>query len=308
MSPESLFRTRLAYDELFARQCALRLRRAHRRKEPGRAIAGDGRFSGKLLASLGFAPTRAQARSTDEIFADMAEPAPMLRLLQGDVGSGKTLVAALAMARAAEAGLQSALMAPTDLLARQHGATLAPMLAAAGVSMAVLTGRDKGRDRKAILARLAAGELSVVIGTHALFQDEVAFKDLGLIVIDEQHRFGVSDRMRMVAKGFAPHVLVMSATPIPRTLALSIHGDMDISVLDEKPPGRMPIRTATMPTTRMSEVIDAIADASARGERAYWVCPLIEESEAVDLAAVQDRYEQLQANASALASKSCTGA
>ncbi len=294
VSPESLFRTRLAYDELFARQCALRLRRSHRRKEPGRAIVGDGRLGGKLLTSLGFAPTRAQARSTEEIYADMAEPAPMLRLLQGDVGSGKTLVAALAMARAAEAGLQSALMAPTDLLARQHGATLAPMLDAAGVSMAVLTGRDKGRDRKAILARLAAGELSVVIGTHALFQDEVTFHDLGLIVIDEQHRFGVSDRMRMVAKGFAPHVLVMSATPIPRTLALSIHGDMDISVLDEKPPGRMPIRTATMPTSRMSEVIEAIADASARGERAYWVCPLIEESEAIDLAAVQDRYEQLK--------------
>jgi|CXWL01.1.fsa_nt_gi ATP-dependent DNA helicase RecG len=294
VSPESLFRTRLAYDELFARQCALRLRRSHRRKEPGRAIVGDGRLGGKLLASLGFAPTRAQARSTEEIYADMGEPAPMLRLLQGDVGSGKTLVAALAMARAAEAGLQSALMAPTDLLARQHGATLEPMLDAAGVSMAVLTGRDKGRDRKALLARLTAGELSVVIGTHALFQDEVSFRDLGLIVIDEQHRFGVSDRMRMVAKGFAPHVLVMSATPIPRTLALSIHGDMDISVLDEKPPGRMPIRTATMPTSRMSEVIDAIADASARGERAYWVCPLIEESEAIDLAAVQDRYEQLK--------------
>jgi ATP-dependent DNA helicase RecG len=294
VAPESLFRTRLAYDELFARQCALRLRRAHRRKSPGRAVTGDGRFTALLLASLGFQPTGAQTRSSAEIFADMAEPAPMLRLLQGDVGSGKTLVAALAMARAAEAGLQSALMAPTDLLARQHGATLAPLLAAAGISMAVLTGRDKGKDRKAIMALLAAGELSVVIGTHALFQDEVTFHDLGLIVIDEQHRFGVSDRMRMVAKGFAPHVLVMSATPIPRTLALSIHGDMDLSVLDEKPPGRQPIRTATMPTSRMSEVIDAIADAAARGERAYWVCPLIEESEAVDLAAVQDRYEQLR--------------
>ncbi len=294
VSSQSPFRTRLAYDELFARQCALRLRRAHRRKAPGRAVAGDGRYTSKLLAGLGFKPTRAQARSNDEIFADMGQPAPMLRLLQGDVGSGKTLVAALAMARCAEAGLQSALMAPTDLLARQHGATLAPLLEAAGVSMAVLTGRDKGRDRKAIMARLAAGDLSVVIGTHALFQDEVSFHDLGLIVIDEQHRFGVSDRMRMVAKGFAPHVLVMSATPIPRTLALSIHGDMDLSVLDEKPPGRMPIRTATMPTSRLSEVLDAIADASARGERAYWVCPLIEESEAVDLAAVQDRYEQLR--------------
>jgi ATP-dependent DNA helicase RecG len=230
-----------------------------------------------------------------EIFADMAEPAPMLRLLQGDVGSGKTLVAALAMARTAEAGLQSALMAPTDLLARQHGATLEPLLAAAGVAMAVLTGRDKGAARREILARLAAGELSVIIGTHALFQEEVAFRDLGFIVIDEQHRFGVSDRMRMVAKGFAPHVLAMSATPIPRTLALSIHGDMDLSVLDEKPPGRQPIKTATMPTSRTSEVMQAIAEAAKRGERAYWVCPLIEESEDVDLAAVEDRHKELAA-------------
>jgi ATP-dependent DNA helicase RecG len=295
VAPESPFRMRLAYDELFARQCALRLRRAHRRKEPGRAILGDERFTSKLLSSLPYAPTGAQSLSTKEIFADMGLPAPMLRLLQGDVGSGKTLVAALAMARAAEAGLQSALMAPTDILARQHGATLEPLLAAAGVSMAVLTGRDKGAQRKAILAKLASGEISVVIGTHALFQDEVVFNDLGLIVIDEQHRFGVSDRMRMVSKGFAPHVLVMSATPIPRTLALSIHGDMDLSVLDEKPPGRQPIRTVAMPINRTDEVADAIADAGKRGERAYWVCPLIEESEAVDLAAVEDRHKDLQA-------------
>ncbi len=295
IAPESPFRTRLAYDELFARQCALRLRRAHRRKEPGRSITGDGRIVDKLIASLPYAPTGAQQRASEEIFADMSEPSPMLRLLQGDVGSGKTLVAALAMARAAEAGLESALMAPTDLLARQHGATLAPLLKAAGVSMAVLTGRDKGKERKDIIERLASGELSVVIGTHALFQEEVGFHDLGLIVIDEQHRFGVSDRMRMVAKGFAPHVLVMSATPIPRTLALSIHGDMDLSVLDEKPPGRQPITTAAMPLSRADEVADKIAEASKGGERAYWVCPLIEESEAVDLAAVEDRHAELRA-------------
>jgi len=291
---ESAFRTRLAYDELFARQCALRLRRQHRRKDPGRSVLGDERLTNKILASLPFEPTGAQQRSVKEIYADMAEPAPMLRLLQGDVGSGKTLVAALAMARASEAGLQSALMAPTDILARQHGATLAPLLEAAGIKMAVLTGRDRGKERKAILERMASGDLSVVIGTHALFQDEVLFNDLGLIVIDEQHRFGVSDRARMVSKGFAPHVLVMSATPIPRTLALSIHGDMDLSVLDEKPPGRMPIKTATMPSNRMSEVIHGIAEAAKRGERAYWVCPLIEESEAVDLAAVEDRYLELK--------------
>jgi ATP-dependent DNA helicase RecG len=293
--PHRAFRTRLAYDELFARQCALRLRRQHRRKEPGRAVVGDGQLSNKIIASLPFTPTGAQRRSVGEIYADMSEPAPMLRLLQGDVGSGKTLVAALAMARAAEAGLQSAMMAPTDLLSRQHGATLEPLLAAAGIKMAVLTGRDKAKDRKIILDRLANGDIHVVVGTHALFQEDVAFKDLGLIVIDEQHRFGVSDRMRMVAKGFAPHVLVMSATPIPRTLALSIHGDMDLSVLDEKPPGRQPIKTATMPTSRINEVIEAIGDAVKRGERAYWVCPLIEESEAVDLPAVIDRHKELQA-------------
>lgn len=293
---EGPFRTRLAYDELFARQCALRLRRVHRRKSAGRSVRGDGRLSAKMLASLPYRPTGAQSRATDEILKDMAEPAPMLRLLQGDVGSGKTLVAALAMARAAEAGLQSAMMAPTDLLARQHGATLEPLLAAAGMRMAVLTGRDKGKERKAILAGLASGDIAVVVGTHALFQDEVEFNDLGLIVIDEQHRFGVSDRMRMVAKGFAPHVLVMSATPIPRTLALSIHGDMDLSVLDEKPPGRMPIKTATMPISRIDEVVGAIDEARRRGERAYWVCPLIEESEAIDLAAVDDRHADLSAH------------
>ncbi|HVV32661.1 MAG TPA: ATP-dependent DNA helicase RecG [Vitreimonas sp.] len=293
--PASPFRMRLAYDELYARQCALRLRRAYRRREPGRAVIGDERFTAKMLASLPYSPTHAQTRSSAEIFTDMAEPAPMLRLLQGDVGSGKTMVAALAMARAAEAGLQSAMMAPTDLLARQHGATLAPMLEAAGLKMAVLTGRDKAKERRAILDKMASGELNVVVGTPALFQEEVVFHDLGLVVIDEQHRFGVSDRMRMVSKGFAPHVLVMSATPIPRTLALSIHGDMDLSVLDEKPPGRQPIATAAMPLSRMDEVIDAITAAAKRDERAYWVCPLIEDSEAVDLAAVEDRYEELKA-------------
>ena len=198
------------------------------------------------------------------------------------------------MARASEAGLQSALLAPTDILARQHGATLQPFLESAGIACAVFTGRDKGKERKAILAKLASGELQVAIGTHALFQDEVAFRDLALIVIDEQHRFGVSDRLRMVSKGYAPHVLVMSATPIPRTLALSVHGDMDLSILDEKPPGRETIRTVAMPVSRMSEVVEAIADAAERGERAYWVCPLIEESEAIDLAAVQDRYDALK--------------
>ncbi|MBI1188765.1 MAG: ATP-dependent DNA helicase RecG [Alphaproteobacteria bacterium] len=294
IKPEGAARTRLAYDELFARQCALRLRRAHRRDSEGRAAIGTGAHTKRLLAALPYAPTGAQTRAFGEIAADMARPAPMLRLLQGDVGSGKTLVAAHTMAIAAEAGLQSALMAPTDILARQHGANLIPLLESAGLVAAVLTGRDKAATRRAILERLAAGDIHALIGTHALFQESVAFKDLGLIVIDEQHRFGVSDRMRLVDKGFAPHVLVMSATPIPRTLALAVHGDMDLSVLDEKPPGRQPIRTVAMPSTRADEVADHIAEAAARGERAYWVCPLIEESEAVDYAAVQDRYDVLR--------------
>ncbi len=294
IKPEGPTRTRLAYDELFARQCALRLRRAVRREEPGRAVHGDGSLKAKILASLPYAPTGAQSRAVAEIEADMATPAPMSRLLQGDVGAGKTLVAALAMARAVEAGFQSALMAPTDILARQHANTLLPLLETAGITAAVLTGRDKGKARAEIMARLASGALQVVIGTHALFQDEVSFHDLALIVIDEQHRFGVSDRMRLVSKGFNPHLLAMSATPIPRTLALAVHGDMDISILDEKPPGRQPIRTVAMPENRADEVADAIAAARERGERAYWVCPLIEQSEAVDLAAVQDRYEVLR--------------
>lgn len=287
-------RMRLAFDELLARQCALRLRRAQRRKRPTRPLTGDGAKSSAMLAALPYAPTGAQARAFSDIDADFRAGRPMLRLLQGDVGAGKTLVAAWAMARAAEAGAQSVLMAPTEILARQHGHAILPLLAAAGVSAAVFTGRDKGAERARLLAGLRSGALSVAIGTHALFQDEVAFADLGFVVIDEQHRFGVADRMRLVSKGDEPHVLVMSATPIPRTLSLSVHGDMDLSILDEKPPGRKPIRTVAMPTDRMDDLIDSIAAAAARGERTYWVCPLIEESEQIDLAAATDRYEVLR--------------
>lgn len=294
IAPEGPYRSRLAYDELFVRQCALHLRRAERRAKHGRSVVGKGALEQKLIAVLPYAPTGAQTRAVKDITEDMARASPMLRLLQGDVGSGKTLVAGMAMARAAEAGVQSALMAPTEILARQHGQTLVSLLAKIGLNAAVLTGRDKGKERAGILAGLAAGEIHVVIGTHALLQDDVAFHDLGFIVIDEQHRFGVSDRDRLVAKGQAPHVLAMSATPIPRTLALAVHGDMDISILDEKPPGRKPIRTIAKPLNKMDEVVEAIADAGERGERAYWVCPLIEESEALDLAAVEDRYQHLK--------------
>ncbi|KAF0187365.1 MAG: ATP-dependent DNA helicase RecG [Caulobacteraceae bacterium] len=296
IAPEGPARTRLAFDELFLRQVALHLRRATRKSTAGRAIPSTGGLGAKILASLPFAPTGAQVRADKEIAADIAQPSPMLRLLQGDVGSGKTLVAALAMARAAECGVQSALMAPTELLARQHGESIVPLLAAAGLEAVVLTGRDKGKDKAQILKRLATGEIAAVIGTHALFQQDVKFHDLGFVVIDEQHRFGVSDRMKLVAKGGEPHVLVMSATPIPRTLALAVHGDMDVSVLDEKPPGRKQIQTRALPTNRMDDVIDAISRASAQGDRAYWVCPLIEESELSDLAAVEDRYEDLRAH------------
>jgi len=294
--PEAPFRTRLAYDELFLRQVALHLRRAARKDTSGRSIPSTGKLAVEILASLPYPPTGAQVRADRDIANDFAEPSPMLRLLQGDVGSGKTLVAALAMARAAESGVQSALMAPTELLARQHGESVVPLLAAAGLEAVVLTGRDKGKDRARILKRLAIGEVAAVIGTHALFQDEVIFQDLGFVVIDEQHRFGVSDRMKLVAKGGHPHVLVMSATPIPRTLALAVHGDMDVSVLDEKPPGRKQIQTRALPTNRIDDVIDAITRASTQGDRTYWVCPLIEESELSDLSAVEDRYEDLRAH------------
>lgn len=293
--PVGPYRTRLAYDEFFVRQAALHRRRAARRGRPGRAIAAGGGAEVALLEALPYPLTGAQQRAFAEIAADMATPSPMLRLLQGDVGSGKTVVAALAMARAASAGVQSALMAPTEILARQHGETVVPLLAAAGMEAVVFTGRDKGRDRAQILDRLASGRIAAVLGTHALFQDDVGFSDLGLVVIDEQHRFGVSDRMRLVGKGADPHVLVMSATPIPRTLALAAHGDMDISVLDEKPPGRKPVATRAVPTSRIEDVVEAIARAAGEGDRAYWVCPLIEESELTDMAAVEDRYEALRA-------------
>lgn len=295
VAPEGPYRTRLAYDELFARQCALRLRRAARRELGGQAIQSEGRLARRILDVLPFSPTGAQTRAFKEIAADMGRPSPMLRLLQGDVGSGKTLVAALAMAHAAEAGFQSALMAPTEILARQHAQSIVPLLESAGLSAAVLTGRDKPAARRAVREKLAAGQLAAVIGTHALFQEDVTFHRLGLVVIDEQHRFGVSDRVRLVEKGEEPHVLVMSATPIPRTLALAVHGDTDLSVLDEKPPGRKPIRTVTIPLTRGEDVVSAIAAAADRGERAYWVCPLVSESEQVDLAAVEQRFEALKA-------------
>ncbi|MCA1939448.1 MAG: ATP-dependent DNA helicase RecG [Caenispirillum bisanense] len=287
-------RMRLAYDELLANQLALLLVRQSQKRLAGRPLAGDGRLREKVLAALPFALTGAQARSLEEIYADMAEPSRMLRLLQGDVGSGKTVVALLAMLNAVETGAQAAMMAPTEILARQHLATLEPLAKAAGVRIGLLTGRDKGKAREALLAELAAGFLDIVVGTHALFSEDVAFKDLGMAVIDEQHRFGVHQRLQLAAKGRAPDVLVMTATPIPRTLTLTLYGDMDVSRLDEKPPGRKPVQTRTVSTNRLDEIVGAVDRAVQGGAKVYWVCPLVEESEVSDMAAAEERWAALR--------------
>ncbi|MFT3689181.1 ATP-dependent DNA helicase RecG [Paenirhodobacter sp.] len=288
-------RARLAYDELLAHQLTLALARRTQRRLKGRATRGDGRLRARVLAALPWAPTGAQSRSVAEITADMGSERRMNRLLQGDVGSGKTLVAMLALLVAVEAGGQGVMMAPTEILARQHLDSLAPLAAAAGVRVEVLTGRDKGAERAAKLADLVAGRIHILLGTHAVFQKDVEFQDLRLVIIDEQHRFGVSQRMELGAKGERVDVLVMTATPIPRSLALAQYGDMDISLLDEKPPGRSPVRTALMATERLPEVVAHLKRAVAEGRQAYWVCPLVEESEKVDLASAEERFLSLRA-------------
>src|SRR5262245_14508106 len=286
--------TRLAYDELLAGQLALALVRAHLRRPAGRPTVGDGRLRQRLIETLPYALTASQSRAVVETAQDLAKPERMLRLLQGDVGSGKTVVALLAAAAAIEANRQAALMAPTEILARQHHATIAPLAAAAGIEIAILTGRERGRERSDTLERLARGDIQLLVGTHALFQEEVAFHDLALAVVDEQHRFGVHQRLALAQKGEAVDILVMTATPIPRTLVLTYFGDMEISELREKPVGRQPIDTRTLPLTRLDEVTDAIGRALADGRRAYWVCPLVEDSENVDLAAATERFEYLE--------------
>ncbi|TCP40954.1 ATP-dependent DNA helicase RecG [Rhodovulum marinum] len=288
-------RQRLAYDELLAHQLTLALARASVRRGKGRATTGDGRLRRKVLAALPYTPTGAQARAMDEIAADMAQPTRMTRLLQGDVGAGKTLVAFMALLVAVEAGGQGVMMAPTEILARQHLQSLRPLAEEAGVVLEILTGRDKGAERRAKLAALAAGDIHILVGTHALFQKDVAFQDLRLAIVDEQHRFGVTQRMELSSKGHGADVLVMTATPIPRSLALATHGDMDVSVLDEKPPGRTPVKTALVSAGRMDEVVDHLKRAITEGRQAYWVCPLVEESEAVDLTAAEDRFKRLRA-------------
>jgi ATP-dependent DNA helicase RecG len=293
LAPSTRARQRLAYDELLANQLALALVRASLRTLKGRAVVGNGRLRARAVAALPFALTSSQKTAVEEILADMAAPARMLRLLQGDVGSGKTVVAVLAMLNAIEAGAQAALMAPTDILARQHLATLAPLAEAAGVRVVLLTGRERGRAREEALAGLASGETAIAIGTHALFQEEVAFADLALAVIDEQHRFGVHQRLTLAAKGRAVDMLVMTATPIPRTLMLTAYGDMDVSRLTEKPAGRKPVDTRTVPLERLAEVTEAIGRAIDEGARVFWICPLVEESEVLDVAAAEDRFRHL---------------
>ena len=289
---DAVARARIAYDEIFANQLALSLVRQDTRRRRGRALKGDGRLRDMLR--LPYALTGAQARTAREIEGDLAQDAPMLRLLQGDVGSGKTLVAALALLIAVEAGAQGALLAPTEILARQHYDTLRETLSGLPVNIAVLTGRDKGRAREGVLMGLADGSIDILIGTHAIFQDAVTYRDLGLVVVDEQHRFGVAERLALSAKGkTTPHLLAMTATPIPRTLVLAQHGEMDQSRLDEMPPGREPVETRVISEERLDEVVNALGRHLAEGKQAYWVCPLVEESEKSDLAAAEARSAAL---------------
>ena len=295
LGPMTPARRRLAYDELLAGQLALMLIRKARAKTAGRAVKGDGRLVAKAMAALPFRLTGGQREALQEILADMAAPERMVRLVQGDVGSGKTVVAFLAMLTAVEAGGQAVLMAPTEILARQHLESLQALGDAAGVRMDVLTGRDKGAVRNEKLDRLKAGDIDILFGTHAVFQEGIEFNDLVLTIIDEQHRFGVRQRLTLTQKGFRPDLLAMTATPIPRTLALTAYGDMDVSQITEKPAGRKPVETRAVPLDRLSAVVDGVARAAAKGEQAYWVCPLVEESDLIDLTAAEDRYETLKA-------------
>lgn len=295
LAPTDKARQRLAYDEFLAHQLTLSLARASMRRGKGVASQGTGEHQAKVLKSLPYRPTNAQTRAISEIGGDMAAPLRMNRLLQGDVGAGKTLVALLALLIAVEAGGQGVMMAPTEILARQHHEGLAPLAAAAGVRLELLTGRDKGADRAAKLKDLAEGRVHILVGTHAVFQKDVHFHDLRLAVIDEQHRFGVAQRMELGAKGQAVDVLVMTATPIPRSLALATYGDMDVSVLDEKPAGRKPISTALISSARIDEVVARLARAVQDGKQAYWVCPLVEESEVIDLTSAVERFQTLRA-------------
>lgn len=291
-------RMRLAFDELLAQQLALRMVRNAMKRPVGQSYTPKGDLRARVLEAFPYSLTGAQKRALQEIDADMVSAQKMLRLLQGDVGSGKTIVALAAACNVIECGAQAAIMAPTEILARQHYESIVPLAKAAGISCAILTGRDKGKAREGILRRIDGtdieGQADLIIGTHALFQNDVQYNNLGLVVIDEQHRFGVQQRLMLSEKGVNTDVLVMTATPIPRSLSLTVYGDMDSSRLDEKPAGRKPIDTRLISLERLGNVIDGLQRKSEEGERAYWVCPLIEESEKLDLAAAEDRYLLLQ--------------
>ena len=295
--PDGLFWSRFAFDELLAGQLALALIRAQLRRPAGNRHAGDGSLRKKIIDALPYALTASQRQAAAAIADDLKQPVRMLRLLQGDVGSGKTVVALLAAAGVTEAGKQAALMAPTEILARQHIKTIIPLAERAGMRVAILTGREKGKERRELLAQLEAGEIDLLVGTHALIQDDVLFKALALAVVDEQHRFGVRERLALTAKGEAVDVLVLSATPIPRTLVLTYFGDMDLSELREKPAGRQPIDTRAVPDSRLEDVMDAVGRALSAGKLVYWICPLVQESEAEGtdhLTNATRRFESLQ--------------
>ena len=294
LSIDSVHRQRLAYDELLANQLALALVRAARKKISGRRFEPASDLKEKALAALPFDLTPSQQQVIDDIEADMTSPDRMVRLVQGDVGSGKTLVAFFSMLNAFQSNTQAALMAPTEILAGQHLKSLANLTDALGLTAVTLTGRDKGKEREAKLAGIAKGYVDLVIGTHALFQESVDFKDLGIVVVDEQHRFGVRQRLALSDKGHRPETLVMTATPIPRTLALTSYGDMDVSAITEKPPGRKPIATRTIPLERIDDVVTAAGRAIDKGEQLYWVCPLVENSDVLPLTAAEERYRELR--------------
>ncbi|MEO0543860.1 MAG: ATP-dependent DNA helicase RecG [Pseudomonadota bacterium] len=293
LEPLGSTRRRLAYDELLANQMALGLVRQRVMKAIGRSMTSDPRLDQRIRDAFGHLLTGAQERTLGEIYADMASKERMLRLVQGDVGSGKTIVALLALAAAVASGAQGALMVPTEVLARQHFRTIEPLASAAGLRIEVMTGKDTNAEKRAKRESLAAGEIDIAIGTHALFQDGVDFSDLGLVVIDEQHRFGVHQRLLLAGKGQAPDVLVMTATPIPRTLVLTLYGDMDSSRLDEKPAGRKPIKTASLPLTKLDVLVERVGSALDRGDKVYWICPLVEDSEEVDATSALTRFESL---------------
>src|ERR1700712_4886626 len=292
--PAGPFWSRLAFDELLAGQLALALVRAQLHRLAGDRHAGDGNLRKKIIDALPYALTTSQQAAPAAIADDLRQPIRMLRLLQGDVGSGKTVVALLAAAAVNEVGKQAAMMAPTQILARQHIKTITPLAERAGMRLAILTGREKGKERRDILARLEAGEIDLLVGTHALIQDDVIFRALALAVVDEQHRFGVRERLALTAKGEVVDVLVLSATPIPRTLVLTYFGDMDVSELREKPAGRQPIDTRAVASSRINEVMEAVGRALDKGKLVYWIVPLVEESETVNLTDAEARFESLR--------------